>query len=800
MANFLSRIFGSGYEPMTVEQTEKHVAADLAAIIREQEKLKALPDIGLRQQTEELISIVKNHLIDIDSKMNALRVKMAPDSDADVAEKAEMALELEQLQQRRFEASGKILDQLLPRAFAIVRETARRWKDNGQLEVPMSEYDREMLGKYYGLYWQTEEDLEEEDTIDLSESAEDQDDLVSADIEEPAEEEKEPPVPLPDTAVWLNTWPVLDARPTWKMEHYPSQLTAGIMLHKGKISELDNGEGKTLVATLPAYLNALSGSGVHISTANPYLARRDAVWMGPLFAFLGFQTQCLENTRPNSPERSAAYEADITYGTIREFAFDYLRDNTAERLDDQVISRQPHVLILDEIDYILIDEARNSITISGDLPEEQCLIPKELYSDYNAMVVEMVEEQHAIIDQLIQDIQPLIPKPAQMTEDPVGECAIIVRTGAPHYERVNQFLLQDRVEERRARAIRVWEQMPERKLKLIEETLLYNMEGTPTLTESGKAFISERMLEQFGEENFFDLPDIIDQLRDIHSNTEHITNDVLERKEELVTSYKTRNERIKVVDNLLNAHANKYEGKEYAVVPEHTWSNIYRVKIIDETTGRLMEGSRYSSGLHQALEAKHGLEIGNFTKPFATITIQNYCLQYPKLCGMSATAHFDAREYWEIYKLQIAAIRPNAPSKRQDKHNNPKYRDQVYKTRREKYNAVLDHIIEYAQNGRPVLVGAASVFESDYLSQLLHRQGIPHQLLNALQHQDEARMIAAAGYPGMITISTNMAGRGTDILLTPEAIQYGGLAVLGVERHEARRLDYQLSGRAGRQG
>ncbi|MDE6208011.1 MAG: preprotein translocase subunit SecA [Muribaculaceae bacterium] len=630
------------------------------------------------------------------------------------------------------------LNEHLPVVFAVVRETARRFAENEYIEVIATDFDRELAG-------QGREFVRIEG----------------------------------DKAIWHNRWMAGGNEMVWDMAHYDVQLIGGIVLTQGKIAEMATGEGKTLVATLPVFLRSLSGRGVHVVTVNDYLAKRDSEWMGPLYMFHGASVDCIDKHQPNTPERRRAYMCDITYGTNNEFGFDYLRDNMAMSPED-LVQRKHYYAIVDEVDSVLIDDARTPLIISGPIPRGDV----QLFDEYKSNVERVVRAQQRLVTEILAQAKTKI---ASDNKDERKEGALLLfraYKGLPKNSALIRFLSQDGMKNLLLETEAHYLQDNEREMPIVTDPLYFVIDEKNRSVELTDKGIDE-LTGAAQDPQFFVLPDIAAQL----SELEHIADPAerQERKDELMANYAIKSERVHTVNQLLKAYALFIRDQEYVI-------DDNKVKIVDEQTGRIMEGRRYSDGLHQAIEAKEGVKVEAATQTFATITLQNYFRMYHKLAGMTGTAETEAGELWDIYKLDVVTIPTNRPIARIDMN------DRVYRTKKEKYKAVIAEIVKMVEQGRPVLVGTTSVDISELLSRMLTMQKIPHQVLNAKLHQREAEVVALAGRKGCVTIATNMAGRGTDIKLTPEVREAGGLAIIGTERHESRRVDRQLRGRAGRQG
>ena len=629
----------------------------------------------------------------------------------------------------------KKLDEILPEAFAIMKSTARRFAENPTIEVTATQFDRDLAATK---------------------------DFVTIEG---------------DKAVYSNSWVAGGNTVTWDMVHYDVQLFGGVVLHKGRIAEMATGEGKTLVATLPVFLNALAGKGVHVVTVNDYLARRDSEWMGPMYEFHGLSVDCIDNHQPNSAARRKAYLADITFGTNNEFGFDYLRDNMAIQPQD-LVQRKHHFAIVDEVDSVLIDDARTPLIISGPVPKGD----DQLFDQYRGFIEQLYNVQRNFVNDLLGRARKLI---GEGKNDEGGVLLYRAHKGLPKYKPLIKFLSEPGNKALMQKVENTYLQDNTRRMPEITDELFFVIDeklNSVELTDKGHEFLARNV----GEEGFFVLPDIGAAVAEIEKS-DLSAEEKTAKKDELINEYAVKSERVHTINQLLKAYSMFEKDVEYVVIDN-------KVKIVDEQTGRIMEGRRYSDGLHQAIEAKERVKVEAATQTFATITLQNYFRMYHKLAGMTGTAETEASEFWSIYKLDVVVIPTNRPVIREDRD------DKIYKTKREKYNAVVEEIVSLVAEGRPVLVGTTSVEVSELLSRVLKLRGIKHNVLNAKHHQQEAQVVAEAGRAGQVTIATNMAGRGTDIKLTPEVKEAGGLAIVGTERHESRRVDRQLRGRAGRQG
>jgi len=718
------------------EKDIKEIMPIVEQIKAEYQQLQSITDNELREKTFEVKATIDGELKSIDDQLKALHDSVEENPKMGMNEKESVFAQIDTLEEERNKALEEVLEKVLPQAFAIMRETARRLKDQGKLEVKATLFDKQMAAKY------------EHITIEG------------------------------ENSVWSNQWLAAGQKITWDMVHYDVQLIGGIVLHQGKIAEMATGEGKTLVATLPAFLNALAKRGVHVVTVNDYLAKRDAEWMAPLFQFHQLTIDCVDKYQPNSEARRQAYAADITYGTNNEFGFDYLRDNMARDMGD-LVQRKHHFAMVDEVDSVLVDEARTPLIISGPVPRGD---EHEFY-DLKPRISRLYEAQKKLVNELLQDAKKKI-KEGNTQEG--GLSLFRAYRGLPKYKPLIRFLSETGNRQVLQKTENFYLQDNSRAMPEADAPLYFTIEeknNNIDLTEKGIDLIT-----QTGEDpNFFIMPDIGTSIADLEKDEEMSDDEKVQKKDELIKDYSVKSQRIHTVNQLLKAYALFEIDQEYIIADG-------KIKIVDEQTGRVMEGRRYSDGLHQAIEAKENVKVEEATQTYATITLQNYFRMYHKLAGMTGTAETEAGELWEIYKLDVVVIPTNRPIIRDDRQ------DLVYKTMREKFNAVADEINELTSKGRPVLVGTTSVEISEVLSRMLKMRGISHNVLNAKQHQREAEIVSEAGKAGTVTIATNMAGRGTDIKLTPESKEAGGLAIIGTERHESRRVDRQLRGRSGRQG
>ncbi len=701
----------------------KAYAAELEHISNDELRGKT---IAFKEKIKEARATFDTQIADLQAQANATE---------DIDKKEDLYTEIDKLSAEAYQASEKVLNDILPEAFATMKETARRFATNETISVTATPRDRELSATH---------------------------DYVTIEG---------------DKAIWKNHWDAAGKDVTWDMVHYDVQLIGGIALHQGKIAEMQTGEGKTLVATLPVYLNALTGNGVHLVTVNDYLARRDSAWMGPLFEFHGLRVDCIDNHQPNSQARRNAYNADITYGTNNEFGFDYLRDNMAHTSED-LVQRAHNYAIVDEVDSVLIDDARTPLIISGPTPKGD----RHEFNELKPLVADLVEKQRTYLTKVLADARKLI---AEGNTKEGGFQLLRVYRGLPKNKALIKFLSEEGVKQLLQKTENYYMQDNNREMPKVDAELYFVIDEKNNqieLTDKGFADIAS----YDGDKNFFVLPDIGVEIANIESQNLPIEEEA-KLKEKLLQDFTVKSERIHTLNQLLKAYTLFEKDVEYVLIDN-------KVLIVDEQTGRIMDGRRYSDGLHQAIEAKENVKIEAATQTYATITLQNYFRMYSKLSGMTGTAITEAGEFWEIYKLDVMQIPTNRPIARKD------YNDLIYKTKREKYNAVIDKVVSLSEAGRPVLIGTTSVEVSELLSRMLTMRKIKHNVLNAKLHKKEAEIVAEAGQSGVVTIATNMAGRGTDIKLSPEVKAAGGLAIIGTERHDSRRVDRQLRGRSGRQG
>lgn len=696
-------------------------------------ELKNLSLDELRQKTFDFKAQIKEACQETTDKIEQLKAQA--DQSEDITQKENIYAEIDELEDQSYQITSEVLDEILPEAFAVVKETAKWFFHNETLEVNATEYDREFSA-----------DRE----------------YITLDGEK---------------AIWSNSWDAAGKEVQWDMIHYDVQLIGGVAMHQGKIAEMQTGEGKTLVATLPLYLNAITGRGVHLVTVNDYLAKRDSKWMAPIFEFHGLTVDCVDYYQPNSEERRNAYNADITYGTNNEFGFDYLRDNMAHAPED-LVQRPHHYAIVDEIDSVLIDDARTPLIISGPVPEGDV----HEFNELKPQISKIVEAQRKYLVGVLAEAKKLISE-GDLKEG--GFLLFRAYRGLPKNKALIKYLSQEGIKLILQKNENHFMQDNNREMPKVDQELYFVIEEKNNqidLTDKGVEFLSGKEEDQ----EFFIMPDMGMEISKIE-NQNLSKEEEAEKKEELYRDFGIKSERIHTMRQLLKAYTLFEKDDEYVVIDN-------KVKIVDEQTGRVMDGRRYSDGLHQSIEAKENVKIEDATQTFATVTLQNYFRMYRKLAGMTGTAVTEAGEFWEIYELDVVEIPTNKPVIRDDMD------DRVYKTKREKYNAVIDEVTQLAQAGRPVLIGTTSVEISELLSRMLKIRKIKHNVLNAKRHKQEAQIVEEAGRSGIVTIATNMAGRGTDIKLSPETKEAGGLAIIGTERHDSRRVDRQLRGRSGRQG
>ena len=740
ITDLLKKVFGD-----KSAKDRKEYQPIIDAVKAKEAEIAALSEDGLRQKTEEFKALIQKETATLEQELAALKEK-AEDVNLPVLEKEELYEQIDAYTKKIDDKIEEVLKEILPEAFAVVKETAKRWSENKQLVVTATDMDRDLSTKKDGI------------TIEG------------------------------DKAIWANKWTAAGTEVEWNMVHYDVQLMGGAVLHRGNIAEMQTGEGKTLVATLPVYLNALAGKGVHVVTVNNYLAKRDSEWMGPLYQFHGMSVDCIDKHQPNSEERRQAYKANITFGTNNEFGFDYLRDNMAGSPEDLVQGKH-HYAIVDEVDSVLIDDARTPLIISGPTPRGD---EHEFYQ-LKPRVEKIVAAQRKYVNQCLTDAKKMLTVINEAIDDKKemkrlleegGISLLRAIRGLPKNKALIKYLSEPGVKAHLQKTENVYMQEQGKHMKKIDKELYFVIDeknNSIELTDKGIDLISGSE-----DRDFFVMPDIGSAIAKLKKEITEPT-ELQNKQEELIRDYSQKSERIHSVNQLLKAYTLFEKEVEYVILEG-------KVKIVDEQTGRIMEGRRYSDGLHQAIEAKENVQVEAATQTYATITLQNYFRMYHKLSGMTGTAETEAKEFWDIYELDVVVIPTNRPIARFDLD------DLVYKTAREKYNAVIEKIGELVNEGRPVLVGTTTVEISELLSRMLKMKNIPHQVLNAKYHQREAEIVAEAGKAGAVTIATNMAGRGTDIKLQAGVKEAGGLAIIGTERHDSRRVDRQLRGRAGRQG
>ncbi|MFV0346317.1 MAG: preprotein translocase subunit SecA [Bacteroidales bacterium] len=728
----LGKLFGN-----KSEKDIKKIMPLVGEINKEYESFASLTNDQLREETDKLRQIIKDAVADEEAQIAELKSKA---ENTEVDESEELFSQVDKLEEEIVEKLKDVLMDILPKAFAIMKDTARRFAENEAIRVTANDYDRQLAA--------------ERNSVDID----------------------------GDTAVWHNTWEAGGNMTTWMMIHYDVQLIGGIVLHEGKIAEMATGEGKTLVATLPVFLNALAGRGVHVVTVNDYLSKRDAEWMGPLYEFHGLSVDCIDKHQPGSQGRKQAYQADITFGTNNEFGFDYLRDNMAINIDD-LVQRKHNFAIVDEVDSVLIDDARTPLIISGPVPKGD----QHEFNELKPQIDKLVAKQRQLVTQLLSDAKRLLTKEDATKKEKDEGALLLLRAhkGYPKYNPLIKFLSEPGMKELMHKTENFYMQNNNEKMHVVTDPLYFVIEEkmhSVELMEVGVELISQDVADN----KFFVLPDIGAEVAKIETSS-MTDEEKLETKNALIQDYAVKSERVHTINQLLKAYTMFERDVEYIVRDN-------KVLIVDEQTGRIMDGRRYSDGLHQAIEAKENVKVEAATQTFATITLQNYFLMYNKLSGMTGTAETDAGEFWSTYKLDVVVIPTNKPIARDDRN------DLIYRTKREKYKAIIEEIEKLTEAGRPVLVGTTAVDVSEAISKMLSMRKIPHNVLNAKLHAKEAQVVAEAGLKGAVTIATNMAGRGTDIKLSDEVKAAGGLAIIGSERHESRRVDRQLRGRAGRQG
>ncbi|MCR4659267.1 MAG: preprotein translocase subunit SecA [Bacteroidales bacterium] len=736
MANILTKIFGN-----KSQRDLKEVQPYLDATLKVYPVIKELSNDALRAKTIEFKERISKTIEAEETELKALRDRIEQEYDMPVEEKESLYKRIDDLEKVSYDKTQKVLADILPEAFAVVKETARRFAENEQVTVTATDHDRDLAASHSSI------------TIDG------------------------------DKAVYDNKWMAGGNLITWDMVHYDVQLIGGAVLHSGKIAEMATGEGKTLVATLPVYLNALPGKGVHVVTVNDYLAKRDSEWMGMLFEFHGLTVDCIDKHEPHSEARRSAYAADITYGTNNEFGFDYLRDNMS-RNPEELVQRGHNYAIVDEVDSVLIDDARTPLIISGPTGKDD---DEQEFYRFKPVIEKLYNVQRNLVTQILADAKRgLATNPDPKPEDEVAKLLLRAYRGLPKNKALIKFLSETGIKTILQRTENFYMQEQNKYMHIIDDELYFVIDEKQRqveLTDKGMDFLAD-----LGEDRkFYQLPDVGSEIAELeHENLS--AEEKAARKEQIYNNFAIQSDRVHTVDQLLKAYTLFERDVDYIVTEDN------QVKIVDEQTGRIMEGRRWSDGLHQAVEAKENAKVEAATQTYATITLQNYFRMYKKLAGMTGTAETEAGEFWNIYKLDVVVIPTNRPIARIDMD------DMIYKTKREKFKAVIDEVERLIGEGRPVLVGTTSVETSELLSKMLKMKKIPHNVLNAKLHQKEAEIVAQAGEPGRVTIATNMAGRGTDIKLKGDVRERGGLAIIGTERHESRRVDRQLRGRAGRQG
>ena len=729
VSNIIKLFFGS-----KTDKDRKQIEPYVQKIKDIYPSIERLSNDELREHSAALMKQIADFIASDEAHIAEQKVKLEH-PDTTLAEKEKISKDIEQTTKRIDDKIEQKLDEILPEAFAIMKDTARRFTQNETVVVTANDFDRDLAAKK---------------------------DFVT--IED-------------DKAIYATHWVAAGNDLKWEMIHYDVQLFGGVVLHKGKIAEMATGEGKTLVATLPVFLNALARKGVHVVTVNDYLARRDSEWMGPMYEFHGLSVDCIDKHQPNSESRRKAYLADITFVTNNEYGIDYLRDNMASSPKD-LVQRKHHFAIVDEVDSVLIDDARTPLIISGPVPKGD----DQLFEQYRPSIEHLYNLQKNMVTALVAESRKLF------SEGKVDEGGVLLyraHKGLPKYKPIIKFLSEQGIKVQFQKTENIYMQDNNRRMPEITDELYFVIDeklNSVELTDKGH----EALSKYFNEDKFFVLPDIGSTIAELEKS-ELSAEEKAQKRDEVINDYSIKSERVHTVNQLLKAYSMFEKDVEYVVMDN-------KVKIVDEQTGRILDGRRYSDGLHQAIEAKERVKVEAATQTFATITLQNYFRMYHKLAGMTGTAETEASEFWNIYKLDVVVIPTNRPIARDDRE------DLIYKTKREKYNAVIEEIVRLVEAKRPVLVGTTSVEISELLSRMLKLRGIKHNVLNAKQHQLEAQIVAEAGRVGQVTIATNMAGRGTDIKLSPEAKEAGGLAIIGTERHESRRVDRQLRGRAGRQG
>ena len=737
MANFLTKLFGDKSQ-RDLKTVKPYLDATLAAY----PAIQALDNDGLRAKTVEFKERIAKAIEAEETELKQMRDRIDAEYDMPVDEKEQLYKRIDELEKQSYDKTQKVLDEILPEAFAVVKETARRFAQNETVTVTATDHDRDLAATHPSI------------TIEG------------------------------DKAVYQNHWMAGGNEITWDMVHYDVQIIGGVVLHSGKIAEMATGEGKTLVATLPVYLNALPGKGVHVVTVNDYLAKRDSEWMGMLFEFHGLTVDCIDKHEPHSDERKRAYNCDITYGTNNEFGFDYLRDNMS-RNPEELVQRGHNYAIVDEVDSVLIDDARTPLIISGPTGKDD---DEQEFYRFKPTIEKLYNAQRQLVTNILAEAKKGISaNPDPKPEDEGAKQLLRAYRGLPKSNALIKYLSETGIKSILLKTENFYMQEQNKYMHIIDDELYFVIDEKNRqveLTDKGMEYLTS-----LGEDpNFYQLPDIGSAIAEVENNASLTPEQKAEAKDKIYSDFAVQSERVHTVDQLLKAYTLFVRDVDYILTEDN------QVKIVDEQTGRIMEGRRWSDGLHQAVEAKENAKVEAATQTYATITLQNYFRMYKKLAGMTGTASTEAGEFWNIYKLDVVEIPTNKPVARVDMD------DMIYKTKREKFKAVIDEVERLIGEGRPVLVGTTSVETSELLSKMLKMKKIPHNVLNAKLHQKEAEIVAQAGEPGRVTIATNMAGRGTDIKLKGDVKERGGLAIIGTERHESRRVDRQLRGRAGRQG
>ena len=731
--NILSKFFGN-----KSDRDLREIQPYVDKILKVYPEIEKLTNDELRAKSEALKTKIAAYVQNEQDEIAQLRAKIDSD-EIPFNEREDLYDSIDKLEELTIEKTETVLDEILPEAFAIVKDTARRFTQNSTIEVTANQFDRNLAAQF--------------DFLEIK----------------------------GDKAIYFNKWLAGGTEVKWDMVHYDVQLFGGVVLHQGKVAEMATGEGKTLVATLPVFLNAIAGRGVHIVTVNDYLSKRDSEWMGPLYQFHGLSVDCIDKHQPNSDARRKAYKADITFGTNNEFGFDYLRDNMAFN-PNELVQRKHHFAIVDEVDSVLIDDARTPLIISGPVPKSN----DEQFEELRPKVEKLVSQQRNMVTSLLAEAKTKLKSNDKKVAEEGALLLLRAYKGYPKYSPLIKFLSEEGIKAQMLKTENFYMQENMKNMHVVTDPLYFVVDeklNSVDLTDNGVNLITGAS----DDPDFFILPDIGSQIADIAKDNTLSEHEILVKKDEMLQDYAIKSERVHTINQLLKAYAMFEKDDQYVVIDN-------KVKIVDEQTGRIMEGRRYSDGLHQAIEAKERVKVEAATQTMATVTLQNYFRMYHKLSGMTGTAETEAGELWDIYKLDVVVIPTNRKIVRDDRE------DLVYKTKREKYNAVIDEIVKLSKEGRPTLVGTTSVEISELLSRMLKMRGIEHNVLNAKLHQREADIVAQAGLAGNVTIATNMAGRGTDIKLSAEVKKAGGLAIIGTERHESRRVDRQLRGRAGRQG